>query len=277
MNSDRKQDIYNHLLNLAISRFTWTNLPPGLTSEHLEYLLMKYGQLACYDNELGTFILPCHPVERFNVYGLATKYYINSLNGEINIKKDVDDIIILKNNPIAKGDLSIIEYYSNVLSDIDSTEDVNLFQQNIPKIIVTDENSKLTAKNIIRKLQEFKVVIYAKKGISNFIEQSNILDNTAPFLLDKLQDYRIDKYNEILSLLGINNANTEKKERLITDEVNANNDFIQINIDLMYDLRKKFCDDFNKKYNSNLKVEKREVTALGEIHSTFNSRETDRE
>ena len=50
-----------------------------------------------------------------------------------------------------------------------------------------------------------------------------------------------------------------KRERLIQDEVNANNDYIQINLDLMYDMRLKFCEEVNAMFGTNIKVEKRKV------------------
>lgn len=272
---DREMQIYNHLLNLAISRFTWTNLPMGLTSEQLEKMLISKGQLAGFNYNGGIYILPCFGETDLNLYGLPTHYRIMSMNGNFNISKSVDDIVLLNNNPSFTNDIDTLEYYSKLLANIDSTQDVNLFQQNIPKILVTDENSKLTAKNIIKKLQEFKFVIFAKKGINNFIQADNILDNQVPYLLDKLQAFRQDKFNEFLSLNGINNTNYEKKERLITDEVNSNNEFIKINIDLMYDERKKFCTEMNSKFNTNITVKKREVEEIGTVYDT--TTKTDRE
>ena len=60
---------------------------------------------------------------------------------------------------------------------------------------------------------------------------------------------------EILTFHGLNN-NFEKKERLLTDEVNANNDYIDSNIDLMFNMRKHFCQKANEKYGLNIRVYK---------------------
>ena len=58
---------------------------------------------------------------------------------------------------------------------------------------------------------------------------------------------------EILSFNGLNN-NFEKKERLLVDEVNSNNDFIDRNVELMYRQRQLACDQMNKKFGWNVKV-----------------------
>lgn len=50
------------------------------------------------------------------------------------------------------------------------------------------------------------------------------LASGAPFIVDKLEAERIQIYNEILTILGINNLGVpEKKEHLVTDEIKSNN------------------------------------------------------
>ena len=51
-----------------------------------------------------------------------------------------------------------------------------------------------------------------------------------------------------LTFLGIDNANTDKKERLITDEVESNNELIYFYLNCFYKTRKKACDEINKKF-----------------------------
>ena len=56
-----------------------------------------------------------------------------------------------------------------------------------------------------------------------------------------------------MSFHGLNN-NFEKKERLLVDEVNSNNDFIDRNVELMYRQRQIACEEMNKKFGWNVKV-----------------------
>ena len=58
----------------------------------------------------------------------------------------------------------------------------------------------------------------------------------------------------MLTFLGINNANTDKKERLITNEVDSNNELINYYLNCFYKPRKNACDEINKKYGLNIKV-----------------------
>ena len=51
----------------------------------------------------------------------------------------------------------------------------------------------------------------------------------------------------MLSYLGINNL-SEKKERLISDETNSNNELINMNLQSYLAPRKKACEQFNEKF-----------------------------
>ena len=93
--------------------------------------------------------------------------------------------------------------------------------------------------------------------------------------MDKLQQQKTDLKNELLTYLGINNNNNVKKERMIVDEVNANNEYTSINLDLMFDLREKACKEINEKFGLNITVKKREVEQDGEVYN--NSRGDNRE
>jgi hypothetical protein len=260
----RYDELLKEFLNLAINRFTWENLPSGLTSEQLENLLIKRGQMMFFKTDkVGELLLPCFPTSDINVYGLATQYRVNGENGKYNETIDIDNGVILKNNPLASADLSTLEIFAKRIDDVEMTQDVNLFQQCMPKLLLADEDSKLTAKTIVDKIRKFKFVVFGKKSLVTNITTSDVLDTSAPYILDKLQQQKIELKNELLTYLGINTVNIMKKERVNTEEVNANNDYTQTNIDLMFDLRTRFCKEVNERFGQNIKVKKREVEQVG--------------
>ena len=90
-----------------------------------------------------------------------------------------------------------------------------------------------------------------------------LADELEQRILDKLQQQKTDLKNELLTYLGINNNNNVKKERMVVDEVNANNEYTSINLDLMFDLRKRACKEINEKFGLNISVKKREVEENG--------------
>ena len=143
--------------------------------------------------------------------------------------------------------------------------DINLNAQKTPYVILCDEKERLTFKNILNQVNKFKYAIFGSKGLK--MNSVDVLQTNADFLLDKLQDTKNALMNELLTFLGINNSNTDKKERLLVDEVNSNNEFILVNIDHMYEERKRAVDQINSKYGLNITVEKREVEDHGAIYN----------
>lgn len=265
--------IINEIMNLAINRFEWENLPDGLTSYQIENMLLRYGQLFCFeDKNFGFFILPCFNEKRLNVYGLPQFLNVFSLNGSFTKSIDINDGVLIRNNHLGTADYTNFCTYAKRLDDIEMTQDVNLFQQNIPKIILADEDSKLTAKALIDKLKKFKYVVMGKKSLITNVNTTDVLDTTAPFLLADLQQYKTNIKNELLTYLGVNNTDIQKKERLISDEVNSNNEYIKSTLQMLYDIRLKACDEINKNENfttryGKINVKLREVFDNGELYN----------
>lgn len=54
---------------------------------------------------------------------------------------------------------------------------------------------------------------------------------------------------KLLHFYGINNILVDKKERLIADEANSNNELINFNLQNFLAPRKLACEQFNKKFN----------------------------
>ena len=83
------------------------------------------------------------------------------------------------------------------------------------------------------------------------------------YVADRLLEDKKKIENELLTLFGLNNV-VDKKERLIVDEANANNDYINRNVDLLYKNRKLGCDKINEKFGLNINVKR--VNNIEEIH-----------
>ena len=81
----------------------------------------------------------------------------------------------------------------------------------------------------------------------------------------------------MLSFLGVNNVATEKAERLVTDEVNANNQMVQLAAETMLLTRQQAAKEFNETYGFNVKVKLRTFDEMQELLKLENETETDDE
>lgn len=260
---DHKDEILSRFINLAINRFKWENLPNGIDSRILEGFLINYGMVAFFNDEkYGNMILPCFYTNELNVYYEPTK--VNIFGHKYNKIKDIDEVVIIRNNATADNDIDDLQTFATRINEIELTIDININAQKTPYVILCDEKERLTFKNIINDVRKFKYAIFGTKNLK--INNVDVLNTSAPYLVDKLQQQKRELFNELLSFLGINTNAVEKKERVLVDEVNANNEFILVNLEHMYEERRRAVEAINEKFGTNIKVSKREVELDGELY-----------
>ena len=133
------------------------------------------------------------------------------------------------------------------LYETERTIDVNLKAQKTPVLIEGDKKTMLTLKNAYMQYDGNIPFIFGSKTFE-LGSKLNALKTDAPYLIDKLELHKHEIWNECLTYLGIDNANTDKKERLITDEVESNNEIIKYYLNCFYKTRKRACDEINNKF-----------------------------
>ena len=242
-------DYLDRLRMLATSLFTWKGLDEVAgtgASRFLEQSLYENGR-ACFvkDDELGFLALKVNPSDKLNVYNLPTKVMAWSIG--YNKQYDFDDIVYIMNNELQKPTLASLELFANRLYETERTIDINLQAQKTPILIEGDTKTILTLKNVYMQYSGNTPFIFGNKqfDISNKL---NVLKTDAPYLIDKLDVHKHQIFNEALTVLGIDNANTDKKERLITNEVESNEQLVTYYLNCWYKTRKKACDEINEKF-----------------------------
>lgn len=244
-------DYLDRLRLLATSLFTWDNLDEiaGVgASRFLEQALYENGR-ACFvkDPKLGFMALKVNPSDKLNIYNLPTRVEAWSIG--YNKNYDFNDIVYIMNNELQKPTIETIQLFASRLYETERTIDVNLIAQKTPVLIEGDTKTILTLKNVYMQYSGNTPFIFGNKqfDISNKL---NVLNTNAPYLIDKLDIHKHQVFNDALTVLGINNANTDKKERLITDEVTSNEQLVNYYLNCWYKTRKKACDEINEKFLS---------------------------
>ena len=275
INNQTMIDYLDRFRMLATSLFTWENLDKYAgtgASRFLEQSLYENGR-ACFlkDSELGYLALRVNPSDKLNVYMLPIKVMAWSIG--YNKEYDFDDIVYIMNNEIQKPTMDIIQLFAKRLYETERTIDTNLIAQKTPVLIEGDTKTILTLKNVYMQYSGNTPFIFGNRqfDISNKL---NVLKTDAPYLIDKLDLHKHQIFNEALTVLGINNANTDKKERLITNEVESNDQLINYYLNCFYKTRKKACDEINDKFlkDSDIKIE---IVLNKEVIDLLNKTEND--
>ena len=248
-------DYLDRLKLIATSLFTWEGLDDVAgtgASRFLELILYENGRaMFTKDDELGYIVLKVLPDDKFNIYMLPTK--VQGFSFEFNRDYDFDDIVYIMNNNLCKPTFETLRLIAYRLYEVESTIETNLIAQKTPVLIEGDTKTILTLKNVYMQYSGNIPFIFGSKKF-DINNKLNVLRTDAPYLLDKLALHKHEVWDEMLTFLGINNANTDKKERLITDEVNSNNELINYYLNCFYKPRKMACDELNEKYGLNIKV-----------------------
>lgn len=239
---------------LCRNRFKWENLPNGLESRHIEKGIYEHGQVLFYDDDtLGLICLPCSETGERNVYGDSLSFNVTGQGFSKQVKKGEGVRIFDNDNFIPP--IYIINHYANLISNTEKTIKSNLKQQRYPYIIPTTKDNEFSMKQFYKKLDNGEEAIFIDNKFSAGGDCSvKVLQTNAPYLLDKLVEYKKEVEIELLTILGLNNTNTNKKERLLVDEVNVNNSHILMNLDIGYELRQKACEKINEIYGLDVKV-----------------------
>ena len=120
--------------------------------------------------------------------------------------------------------------YENIKVLIDKIVDVEMVLDNqlilhkLAWFVFVNPEDKDRMKDVITSILSDDVALFG--GVEDF-NALKPFNSNINYIIDKLREYLKDLENEILTILGVDNIPHEKKEHLIVDEVNANNESIE--------------------------------------------------
>ena len=260
-------DYEDMLTEIALSRFEWNGLPDSCDERYLERALFFNGQAVyCRDEVMGDLTLKVTLGGRLGVYGLPVEYNGYGDNG-YTIKLDPTNSVLIFNNYKRKPTFQVIQNYAMRLYELDRTIDVNCNAQKTPVLIVCDENERLSFENLYTQYEGNRPVIFGKKGLS--VENFEVLKTDAPYVSDKLYNLKVNIFNEALTLLGISNVSIEKRERLVSDEINKAMGGTFANRMAYMSMREKAVEKINKMFGTNIEVVFREDEEDDDIEEDY--------
>ena len=271
-------DYLERFKKIVLSLFEWEGLPDSMDARYLERCLYYTGQAAMlYMLPYGYINTKSATAGKLNLYGLPTQIRCYSY-GEINTNRrvfsgvsdavakingyedDTDDerqteAILVLNNWEGMATASTIELFAYRMYTAERAIDVNIRAQKTPYVVITNENERLSMKNALQQVDENAMVLVGERG--HFDPESIRTMNTgAPYIADKLTDYKHSIWNEFLTFIGVDNI-SEKRERMISAETTSNNECVNLNLMASLKPRQKAAEQFNQKYGMNISVKLR--------------------
>lgn len=258
-------DYLDRMRKIALSMFEWQNLPDSMNARYLELTLFYKGQAGMlYDENYGFINTQATDGGYINIYGLPTRiqcysYRYNEMRDlyvpDSNQPKDKEAILVLNNydrTPTATS----LQLFAYRLAEAQRTADVNIKAQRTPILLTTDQRQEFSMKKLYEQYDGNTPVIYADRNSGLNPDAIRAIKTDAPFIANDILLYKQAIWNECLSYLGISNLD-EKRERLISNEVDSNNELINMNLQSFLIPRKKACEEFNQKFGTNIDVKVR--------------------
>lgn len=234
----------------------------GLDYQQTRFLLSQlweHGTIACFilegskpesllidenkQQEKGELILTPYAISRYNIYNFPEIVQLIKLRGVDFIPTTPQRVN--KNVVIGWGHSShmpiraIVEYYVEKITEVEITANMNLSTHKLPRLVVCSPEDKARVEELMNKIEDGVPRLFLE--VSDIKAIQNVLQSGGEFIVDKLFTYKQNLERELMTILGIDNIGTLKRERQNNDEVNANNEEIDNGGDCFVDEMKIFC------------------------------------
>ena len=216
------------LLQKAMSLFTW-KLPKNWDRDYFLYCLYCWGFVAIVKTDKYGVIPQSCTLGGLNVFYRPTFALISNplLKGILQPTID-EQCTLFKLRPDYAGIMDVTSHYAELLAMCTETVASNLYNSQLAYVFAA---SNKAAAESFKKLYDqihsgnpaavIDKSLMDKDGKPTWTAFEQNIRNV--FICPELQAFKKDLLDEYLTLIGIPTANTEKRERLIVDEVNANN------------------------------------------------------
>jgi hypothetical protein len=259
-NTNLQKYYRRYLMQKAISVFKW-DLPKEWDKDYFLYTLYGYGYTAIINTEEFGVIPQWGALGGYNVFYRPT--YIMITNPLIKgMKKPTIgvDCTIIKLQPDYGGITDLVNYYADLLALCSESISINLINSHVATVFPAASKSIAESyKKMFDKLSSGEPAVVVDKNLFNDTGEPT----WTPFQANIKNEYIVDQVladmRKIEAMfdtdVGIPNANTDKKERLVTDEVNANNVETATRCELWLEQIKEAIEETNTMFGTSISVD----------------------
>lgn len=256
-----------YLFQKAVSVFD-IDCPETWSKDYFWYVLYGAGYIGVLEVP-GMGVIPQYcTIKGYNVYYQPKGFIVANaaiLNGRTIEKSIGVDGVLMKLTPDYTGICDLIGYYADLMAVSAESMGVNIINSKLAYIFcVKNQASADSFKKMVDKINAGDPAVFVDKnlldadGNPTWVEYAQDLRNNfiAPDLLQTMN--QIERMFE--SEIGIpNNGGIEKKERLISDEVNANNVSTYSKAALWLENLQTSCAEVNRMFGINVSIDWRKI------------------
>ena len=249
--------------SLAMSSISWHGVPVAIDRRAIEYILLHFGMGALFMDEGGHLFAQSSFADQINMYYNPNEVMLTSPAGQWWYRhaqgwiKDGEympaDCAICWDNMERIPLIYKIRQYAQRIARYDYIQDMNIDAQLTPWVIAGKPEGPKQLIKMQKKLErrdQFWPV--TDLGLD---ELPIVMPTGAPFVADKIAQVKQVLINECLTLIGYDNTNIDKKERVQTAEVLSNNEMIMGLRESRLKARQQFVERANVLFGLDMSVE----------------------
>lgn len=251
-----------YLLQKAMAVFEWT-LPESWNRDYFLYVLYCWGFIGVVNTDKFGVICQGAALKGYGVYYQPTHLVIaNPLLTGILEPEIGTQAALIKLQPDYRGVMDRINFYADMLALSAETAGVDLVNSRLAYVFGAQnkqqaESFKKMFDGIAsgQPAQFIDKSLFNEDGTPNWLLFNQNIKNTyiAGDILDDMRKWELKFDTDF----GINNSSIEKKERMLVDEVNSNNEEIRLWSDLALEQLRKGCAEARRLFGINIDVKYR--------------------
>lgn len=239
------------IINTKICMYEYDNLPKDLTSEIVEKALMFNNYLCFWKAPDGVVLCRYRFGGVYNLYWKPVNVDLLTLSGQpLAFGVPYEDIVLIRDNPMDIIPFLTLNNYIDKIIEQEKTLDTLIRLVRFPTILSGDKEQAGMLKNLLKKNINCEGFIIANKEFKEHLEQFDI---NMPCKL--IEAYEImEKYRNLaIGSMGIYTVD-EKRERIVTAEIQATNDYVDFVYEGMTRERERSIKECNERFGTNIKM-----------------------
>lgn len=248
---------YDKLMKMIYTIFNFDNVPEEWNMPYFKEKLFNNGVVCVTDTTAGVIPLECSTAG-INVWGQCTDFIIanvvlGNLQGKIGVDGELVYFSMIQNQYQSMARL--VSRYAELLATIDASLNTTLINSRVAHIFEASSNAQMkTMEKVYDQISSGKPAVFIRKNSEEGFDHAifNNVKNT--YIGNELLVTKQTIFNEFKTEIGINNSNTQKRERLITSEVESNKAELNSNIYEWYNNLTACFERVNAMYGLDIKV-----------------------
>lgn len=251
-------DIYVDTINLLFEKcvriFKWSELPKNLPQREIEKYLISLGFCGFVNDKKCGYMVSnggmSVPTQYDDVFKKFTYSRPTANGGTVTIGKEC---VIIRNTSMMNPLSGLIRRTASQLAHADITLRTALVNYRANEVFSADDDSTAESINAYyTSLYEGNLKAIVDYSLINGVKNLSSSKSYADLL--KLTDVKNEIMRSFFAEIGIRQK-SDKRERLVTEEVESDSMMLLFNIHDMLEQRQKACEEINKIFNLNMSVE----------------------